>query len=110
MVVENGRVIVREREKGTDALIEEGGRKRSSQDSSLILVKTMKPSQDRRIDLPVIGLETVSKCSASRFSGIAIEANHTLVINKSEVGSLANKAGLFIVAIDTSEVVDAGIF
>jgi len=110
VVVENGRVILAEREKGTDALIEEGGRKRSKKDSSLILVKTMKPGQDRRIDLPVIGPETISKCAASRFSGIAIEANHTLVLNKSEVGALANEAGLFIVAIDTSKIVDAGIF
>lgn len=44
-----------------------------------ILYKAPKPGQDRRIDLPVIGLNTVSAAAEAGLAGIVIEANGVMV-------------------------------
>jgi DUF1009 family protein len=65
-----------------------------------ILVKAVKPSQDRRVDLPTIGLETVQLAYAHGLRGIAIQANSVQILQKQEAIDLANKHGLFIFGID----------
>ncbi|MCZ6885928.1 MAG: UDP-2,3-diacylglucosamine diphosphatase LpxI, partial [Alphaproteobacteria bacterium] len=64
-----------------------------------VLVKVKKPGQERRVDLPTIGVETVRTCAAAGFRGIAIEAGATIVLHRDEVVAAADDAGLFLVAI-----------
>jgi DUF1009 family protein len=61
-----------------------------------VLVKALKPVQDRKTDLPVIGVNTVRNVSAAGLRGIAIEAGNALVINESAVVEAANAAGVFV--------------
>jgi DUF1009 family protein len=65
-----------------------------------VLVKLAKPQQDRRLDLPVIGPETVAAAVASRLSGIAIEAGAAILARREQLIADADAAGLFVVGLD----------
>ena len=63
-----------------------------------VLVKALKPAQDRKTDLPVIGVATVRNVAAAGLAGIAIEAGRSLVINRRGIVEAADAAGIFVVA------------
>ena len=65
-----------------------------------MLVKTLKPQQDRRIDLPTVGPATVARAAASGLRGIAIEAGATIVLDRAETVAAADAAGLFLIAVE----------
>ena len=65
-----------------------------------VFVKAPKPGQDRRIDLPTIGPETVRRAAAARLSGLAVERGGVLVLDAEEVAQIARGAGLFLHAYD----------
>lgn len=64
-----------------------------------VLVKALKPNQDRRVDLPVIGVQTVERVAAAGLAGIAIEAGSSLIMNRRKVAEAADAAGIFVVGI-----------
>lgn len=97
VIVCDGSILAREGPAGTDALIRGVGR---SSRTGAILVKTTKPQQDRRADLPVVGPETIKLCAASGFKGIAVEAGGTLVLDQDSVIALADEAGMFVYAVE----------
>ena len=55
-----------------------------------VLVKAVKPGQERRVDLPVIGARTVELAAAAGLSGIAVQQNAVLVLNRARVAELAD--------------------
>ena len=69
-----------------------------------VLVKVKKPQQDRRLDLPTIGPDTIDQAAASKLAGIAVEAGNAMIIQAEEVKRRADKHGLFVVATDTAEL------
>lgn len=99
VVVQEGIVLGIEAAEGTDELI-----KRCSayvrKGRGPVLVKMCKPQQDRKIDLPTIGPETVERCAEYGFSGIAIEAGHSLVLDADLVRTYADKHRMFVLAFD----------
>jgi DUF1009 family protein len=98
VVVQQGAVIDREGADGTDALIRRAGRiKRPG--PGPILVKTAKPAQEMRIDLPTIGSGTVAACIAAGFAGIVVEAGATLVADRDAAIAAADAAGIFLVGV-----------
>jgi DUF1009 family protein len=104
VVVARGHIIAVEAAEGTDAVIE---RCRDLKKWSLgrgsprvgVLVKCAKPGQDRRIDLPSIGPETVRRVAEARLTGIAVAAGDVLIAEREEVVRLANRLGIFIVGV-----------
>lgn len=105
-VVQQGLVLGLEAIEGTDAMLARaGGLKREGPGG--VLVKLVKPRQDIRADLPVIGPETVRRAAAAGLVGIAIEARQgnagTLVVDRAETAAAAAAAGLFLVAIRPDE-------
>lgn len=64
-----------------------------------ILVKAPKPNQDRRVDLPAIGVETIKDAAAAGLKGIAVEAGGCLVADADALVRAADAAGLFVVGI-----------
>ena len=108
VVVQQTLVLGVEAIEGTDALLERcAGLKRKGPGG--VLVKIRKERQDRRIDLPTIGVATVEKAAAAGLRGIAIQAGATLIARRDAVIPAADKAKLFLVglALDGSEA-DAG--
>jgi DUF1009 family protein len=64
-----------------------------------VLVKAPKPGQDRRVDLPAIGPDTVAQAKAAGLAGIAVEAGSTIVADTAALVRAADKAGLFVVGV-----------
>ena len=64
-----------------------------------VLVKAPKPIQDRRTDLPVVGVDTVRNAHAVALAGIAVEAGGALIVDREAVVAEANKLGLFLVGV-----------
>ena len=103
-VVQQGLVLGVEGIEGTDALIVRcGGLRREG--AGGVLVKVKKPQQDRRLDLPTIGADTVRRAAEAGLRGIAVEAGGTLVMDRPEVIAEADRLGLFVtgLAVEASQ-------
>ena len=61
-----------------------------------ILYKAPKPGQDRRIDLPTIGPETLRKVAAAGLGGVAFQAGSVICLELAEMQRLAGELGLFL--------------
>jgi DUF1009 family protein len=98
VIVQQGLVLGVEAIEGTDALIARSASvKREGQGG--VLVKLAKPQQERRADLPAIGLDTVRNAAQAGLCGIAIEAGRTLVVDAAAVTAEADRAGLFLIGV-----------
>jgi DUF1009 family protein len=64
-----------------------------------VLVKAPKPRQERRIDLPGVGVETVEAVAKAGLRGIAVEAGGALIIDRAKVAARADALGIFVVGI-----------
>jgi DUF1009 family protein len=64
-----------------------------------VLVKALKPTQDAKTDMPVIGVDTVRNAAAAGLAGIALEAGKSLVVGKRAVADEADRLGLFVTGI-----------
>ncbi len=79
---------------GTDLTIRRGGEVAGP---GVVVVKTAKPSQDFRFDVPVVGLETARSVVAAQAAVLAIEAGRTLFVQREETVALldANRVALW---------------
>jgi DUF1009 family protein len=64
-----------------------------------VLAKAPKPVQDRKTDLPVIGVQTLRNVAAVGLAGIAVEAGGALIVDKRAVADEADKLGLFVMGV-----------
>lgn len=64
-----------------------------------VLVKAPKPIQDRKTDLPVIGLRTVRNAGAIGVAGIALEAGGALILEREAVAEAADALGMFVTGV-----------
>ncbi|HWA00837.1 MAG TPA: UDP-2,3-diacylglucosamine diphosphatase LpxI [Caulobacterales bacterium] len=69
-----------------------------------VLVKRPKPMQERRIDLPVVGLRTLEGASAAGLAGIAVEAGGALVLQRAALVEAADRFGMFLYGFTRGEV------
>jgi DUF1009 family protein len=65
-----------------------------------VFAKMTKPGQDLRIDIPAIGLDTVRAVAAAKLHGIIVNTKTCFVIDRDAVIDAANKAKIFIMAVD----------
>ncbi len=96
VVVKQGTVLAVEALEGTDAAIRRGG---ALGMGGAIVVKTAKPNQDLRFDLPCVGEETLESLRAAGSSVLGIEAGKTLVMFKDAFIARADREGVAIVGI-----------
>lgn len=66
-----------------------------------VLVKAPKPIQDRKTDLPVVGVQTVKNAHRIGLAGIAVEAGGALIVDRRAVAAEADRLGLFVVGVPT---------
>lgn len=98
VIVQQGLVLAVEAIEGTDEMLDRtGDLKREGVGG--VLVKIKKPGQEQRVDLPTIGVQTIEGAARAGLRGIAIEANHALIVDFGEVVRLADQNGLFITGI-----------
>lgn len=98
VVVQQGIVLGVEAVEGTDALIKRC-KDLARPGAGGVLVKTKKPQQEQRADLPTIGVQTVVNAYDSGLRGIAVHAGKTLIADKSAVIAKADELGLFVVGV-----------
>ncbi len=96
VAIKNKAIVAVEALEGTDNLIRRAG---SISRGGFTLVKTAKPDQDMRFDIPVIGLNTVKNLIRAKAACLAFEAGKTLFIDQAAATNLAKKKGLSIVAV-----------
>jgi len=79
---------------GTDQTIRRGGEVAGP---GVVVVKTAKPNQDFRFDVPVVGIETARSVVAAQAAVLAIEAGRTLFVQRDETVALldANRVALW---------------
>lgn len=98
-VVLGGQVLALEGAFGTDWMLD-SLRDRPDAGGG-VFFKGPKPGQDRRIDLPTIGPETIRRAAEARLDGIVVEAGGVFVLDVEACVETANKAGLFLEVTST---------
>ncbi len=102
VIVQRGYVLGVEAVEGTDALIERCAAFKVAERGG-VLVKVAKPGQERRVDLPTIGLGTIEALAAAGFAGVAVEANNSLILDRRELILQGNALGLFVVGFTVQD-------
>jgi hypothetical protein len=103
-VVCEGLALAVEAAEGTDAMLSRIADLRETLRGTAdkrrgVLVKALKPTQDAKTDMPVVGVETVRNAAGAFLSGIAVEAGAALILDKQAVKAEADRQGLFVVGI-----------
>lgn len=91
-VIKSGAVIATESEDGTDKMLKLAAKAGKGG----ILVKARKIGQENRVDLPTIGPKTVLQAAEAGLSGIAVEAEGSLIVEREATAKLAEQHRIFI--------------
>jgi UDP-2,3-diacylglucosamine hydrolase len=106
-VVQQGVVLAVEAAEGTDAMLGRcGALARPGRGG--VLVKLVKPGQDRRADLPTIGPDTVRAAGEAGLRGVAFEAGGTILADRDAAVAAADAAGLFLLGLDQDALSERG--
>lgn len=93
VVVKEGVVLAVEAVEGTDQTISRAGQLGGV---GGVVIKGSKPSQDLRFDLPTVGPETVKTMSSVGATLLAVEAGCTVIVDRDEMVSTADKRGITV--------------
>lgn len=93
-VVHRGQVLTIEGTFGTDWMLASLENRPDGQGG--IFYKAAKPGQDRRIDLPAVGPDTVDAAKKAGLDGIVVEEGSVMVLDLAEVEKAADEKGLFV--------------
>ncbi len=102
-VVQQGIVLAVEAAEGTDAMLARCAALARPGPGG-VLVKLVKPSQERRADLPTIGPETLRGASAAALRGVAFEAGGTILAEREAAVAAADAAGLFLLGLGPEDL------
>jgi hypothetical protein len=109
VVVCDGLVLAVEAQEGTDAMLRRVAElpttiRGATQARRGVLVKRPKPIQERRIDLPTIGVRTIEGAAVAGLAGVAVEARGALMVRRDEIVASANRAGVFVYGFTPQEL------
>lgn len=96
VVVKNKMIMAVEAIEGTDKCIIRGA-KLSKNGASVI--KVSKPSQDKRFDIPTVGLRTLQTMKKHGANLLSVEANETIIVDQDKVIKFADKNNIVIMAV-----------
>jgi DUF1009 family protein len=105
-VVQQGLVLCVEAAEGTDAMLARAGPLRRPGPGG-VLVKLLKPRQDRRADLPTIGPATIAGAVAAGLRGVAFQAGATILAERAATVAAADAAGLFLLGLSDEDIAAA---
>ncbi|MDD3593148.1 MAG: UDP-2,3-diacylglucosamine diphosphatase LpxI [Candidatus Gastranaerophilales bacterium] len=96
VVVQDKMILAVEAIEGTDKCIERGGKLGSKRAT---VVKVSKPKQDKRFDIPTVGLRTLHVMKRFGANVLALEANETFIVEEEKMIEYANKHNIVVVAV-----------
>jgi DUF1009 family protein len=94
VVVKNQAVMAVEAIEGTDEAIKRGGRLAGK---GAVVVKVSKPNQDRRFDVPVVGLNTLKAMVEVGATVLSVESKNSIFLNRDKIIEESNKAGISVI-------------
>jgi DUF1009 family protein len=100
VVIKDKAVIAVEALEGTDETIRRAGQLAGP---GTVVVKTAKPSQDMRFDVPVIGPRTIRGMKDAGAVLLTVEAGKTLVIDEEETIRLADGSRISILGLSVEQ-------
>lgn len=101
-----------EAQEGTDALLRRIAElppvlRGSPEQRRGVLLKRPKPIQERRVDLPVVGVRTIEGAAKAGLAGVAVEAGAALMVRREAIVAAANAAGLFVYGFTRADIGEA---
>jgi len=97
-ITRSGEVLALEKKAGTDDLLARVASLRLEGRGG-VLVKALKPGQERRVDLPAVGPHTMDAAAEAGLAGVAVEAGSAFILDEAETVRRAEQFGLFLVGI-----------
>jgi DUF1009 family protein len=101
VVVKDQAVMAVEAIEGTDEAIIRGGKLSGE---GAVVVKVSKPHQDMRLDVPVVGLDTLRSMIDIRARVLAVEAQKSMLISRERFAKEAEDAGISVVGISHEKI------
>ena len=96
VVIKDKMAMAVEAIEGTDVCIKRGSKLAKS---GAVVVKVAKPKQDKRFDIPAVGLRTLKTMNRYKASLLAVEANETIIVDQEDVIKYADKHDIVIMAV-----------
>ncbi len=96
VVVKSLAVMAVEAIEGTDDAILRGGKWAGE---GAIIVKVSKPQQDMKLDVPVVGTDTLEAMIKVKAGVLALEAHKSIIINRKRFLSVADRAGISVIGM-----------
>ena len=95
-VVRNKKVVAIEGKGGTEKMLKKCKSKKFRNKG--VLVKFPKKKQDLRVDLPTVGLKTLTQCKSAGLKGIVLKSKQNVFLERKKCISFANKNKMFVIA------------
>ena len=86
--------VILEKRKGTQDMLKDIKKQKNKNNG--VLVKFPKKKQDKRIDLPTVGLQTLKQCKSAGLRGIVLKHKNNIFLDKIKAIKFANKNKMFI--------------
>lgn len=96
VVIKDKMIMAVEAIEGTDVCIKRGSKLAKN---GAVVVKVSKPKQDKRFDIPAIGMKTLKTMHRNNASLIAVEANETIIVDQQKVIEYADENNIVIMAV-----------
>ena len=96
VVIKNKMIMAVEAIEGTDRCIQRGCRLAKK---DAVIVKVSKPNQDKRFDIPTIGVNTLKMMKKFKGKVLAVEGGETIIVNQAELVNFANENNIVVMAI-----------
>ena len=96
VVIKDKMIMAVEAIEGTDMCIRRGAKLAKK---NAVVVKVSKPFQDKRFDIPAIGLRTLKTMKKYKADLIAVEANETIIVDQESVIKFADRNGIVVMAV-----------
>ncbi len=96
VVIKDKMIMAVEAIEGTDKCIRRGCKLAKK---NACVIKTAKPKQDKRFDIPAIGLRTLKTMRRYKAKLIAVEANETIIVDQAKTIEYADRHGIVIMAV-----------
>jgi DUF1009 family protein len=96
IVIKDKVVVAVEAMEGTDKTILRAGELAGA---GCVIVKVSKPRQDKRFDVPIVGITTIKNMVKAQASMLAMSAKETLFFDQAEAIALAEENNICLIAI-----------
>ncbi len=96
VVIKDRMIMAVEAIEGTDSCIRRGGRYGRK---DVVVVKVSKPTQDKRFDIPAVGLGTLKTLRKAKGKLLAMEAGETIIVDQKEMIDYANKHNIIVMSV-----------